>query len=228
MNSFLIEKMPEKWRETLKETLYASSFASLAAFLEEEYKNREIYPVYDEIFSAFTYTEPENVKVVILGQDPYHEPGQAHGLAFSVKDGVKFPPSLRNIFKEYERDTTFPAPRSGSLIPWAKEGVLLLNTVLTVRKHEANSHKGKGWEEFTDEVIRRINAFPEHIVFLLWGAPAQKKIPLIDAHKHSIITSAHPSPLSAYRGFFGSSPFSLCNKVLLQHGRKEINWKLIP
>ena len=226
MGAFLIEKMPEKWREILHETINGNSFASLAAFVEEEYKKEEIFPAYNEIFSAFIHTPPEKVKAVILGQDPYHEPGQAHGLAFSVKEDVKFPPSLRNIFKEYESDTTFSAPKNGSLIPWAKEGVLLLNTVLTVRKHEANSHKGKGWEEFTDGVIQKINTFPEHIVFLLWGTPAQKKIPLIDKTKHTILSSAHPSPLSAYRGFFGSSPFSRCNEALMQHGREIINWKL--
>lgn len=222
----LWENLPGAWFDILKERLPEELLVSLDRFLAEEYKEQEIFPPYKDIFHAFCLTPPEKLKVLLLGQDPYHEPGQAHGLAFSVPDGVKKPPSLRNILKEYERDTQKKAPRQSSLEPWAKEGVLLLNTVLTVRAHKANSHKEKGWEIFTDSVISAVNDFPRHIVFLLWGNPAQKKLPLIDSGKHTVITSAHPSPLSAYRGFFGSSPFSRCNEALLQHKGSVIDWSL--
>lgn len=227
MERSLLDMLPEKWRNILKNPLLEKNLANISAFLEEEKrKGFEIYPAHKDLFSAFRYTEPEKVKVLLLGQDPYHEPRQAHGLAFSVPPGVKKPPSLQNIFKEYEKDTALQAPEDGSLIPWAEEGVLLLNTVLTVRAHEANSHKEAGWEVFTDSVIKAVDSFPRHIVFILWGKPAQKKLSLIDRTRHTVIISAHPSPLSAYRGFFGSRPFSCCNEALLLHGQERINWDL--
>ena len=221
----LAEPLPESWRSLLRESV-EKLFPDLSSFLEEEYGKGQVFPPYEEIFSAFALTPPEKVKVLLLGQDPYHDENQAHGLAFSVRDGVKKPASLRNIIKEYTADTGFPAPESGSLVPWAKEGVLLLNTVLTVRAHEADSHKGHTWELFTDSVISAVNAFPRHIVFLLWGNPAGKKLPLIDQTRHTVLCSAHPSPLSAHRGFFGSHPFSRCNEALARHGQEKVNWDL--
>ena len=228
MKNKLIQMIPDPWKILLADTLEKEEFALLADFLEKEYSSSEIYPPFEDIFHSLRLTPPEKIKAVLLGQDPYHGEGQAHGLAFSVKEGVKHPASLRNIFREYASDTSFPVPRSGSLVPWAEEGVLLLNTVLTVRAHEANSHKGHYWESFTDDVIRKVNLLPQHIVFLLWGTPAQKKLSLIDQTKHTVLCNAHPSPLSAYRGFFSSRPFSRTNAALAGYGIDGINWDLSP
>ncbi len=195
-------------------------------FLVDEYSTKTVYPEKDDIFNALQYTDYDEVKVVILGQDPYHGPGQAHGLSFSVQPGVKIPPSLRNIFKELNEDLGCNIPDNGYLKKWADQGVLLLNTVLTVREGEANSHRGKGWEQFTDKVISLLNEREKPVIFILWGKPAQSKLKLIDESKHKIIKSAHPSPLSAKRGFFGSKPFSRVNKMLREQDDQEIDWQI--
>lgn len=200
--------------------------AELKAFLVEEKKNYTIFPQGKNIFNAFNSTPFENVKVVILGQDPYHGAGQAHGLSFSVQEGVALPPSLQNIFKELVSDIGCSFPKSGDLSHWAQEGVLLLNTLLSVRSGEPFSHKERGWERFTDQVIRILSERREHIVFILWGAPAGKKGSLIDERKHLILKAPHPSPLSSYRGFFGSKPFSQTNKYLSVQGISPIQWCL--
>ena len=214
------------WLEALQGEFKKPYYKKLRAFLANEYKTRVIYPDMYHIFEALRLTAYKDVRVVILGQDPYHDDGQAHGLAFSVRDGVRFPPSLRNIFKELNADLNLPMPESGSLIRWAEQGVLLLNTVLTVRAHQAGSHRKHGWENFTDAVISRLNEQREHLVFVLWGAPAQTKLPLIDRTRHAVIYSAHPSPLSAHRGFFRSRPFSQINAYLKTHSLPEIDWNL--
>lgn len=190
----------------------------------EEYATKTIYPPEREVFAAFKATPWDDLKVVILGQDPYHGPGQANGLAFSVNPGVALPPSLRNIFKEITTDTQAPMPADGDLTRWARQGVLLLNTTLTVVAGQPASHSGIGWEQFTDDVIRRISSGKENVVFMLWGAHAQRKRPLIDESKHLVLTSPHPSPLSAHRGFFGNRHFSLANGYLLSHGKSQIVW----
>ncbi|GAM14601.1 uracil-DNA glycosylase, family 1 [Mesobacillus selenatarsenatis SF-1] len=195
-------------------------------FLIEEYRTKTIFPEKDNIFNALRFTDYEDVKVVILGQDPYHGHGQAHGLSFSVKPGVKIPPSLRNIFKELNADLGYEVPDNGYLKKWAEQGVLLLNTVLTVREGNANSHRGKGWEHFTDKVITLLNEREKPAIFILWGKPAQSKLKLINEDKHKIIMSVHPSPLSARRGFFGSKPFSKVNELLKEQGEKEIDWQI--
>lgn len=217
--------LPDFWRAELDSALRTESFRKLQDFLEEEYSSRRIFPPREDLFSAFRLTAPDKVRVLILGQDPYHDDGQAHGLAFSVRPGVRFPPSLRNIFQERLDDLGIPVPSHGSLESWAKQGVLLLNTVLTVRAHEPASHKKHGWEEFTDAVIRTVGSRTSPVVFVLWGAPAQKKKRLIDTTRHIVLESAHPSPLSAYRGFFGSRPFSRINEALRAHGFAEIDWR---
>ncbi len=199
-------------------------YLTLREFLKQEYAARTVYPDMRSIFTALKLTPYSEVKAVILGQDPYHEPNQAYGLAFSVREGVPLPPSLRNIYKELEEDLGVPATQSGVLDGWAKQGVLLLNTALTVRRGEANSHKGKGWEIFTDEVIKKLNEREEPIAFILWGANARSKKSLITNPQHGIFESAHPSPLSAYNGFFGSRPFSRVNAFLMQNGIAPINW----
>lgn len=214
------------WAPLLEPEFTKTYYKQLRSFLEEEYKKAVIYPHMHDIFNALHYTAFSDVKVVILGQDPYHGPNQAHGLSFSVQHGVKQPPSLINIFKELESDLGYLPPSHGNLETWAKEGVLLLNTVLTVRKGDPHSHRHKGWEQFTDQVIRTLNEKPHPVVYLLWGAEAQKKQALIDPDKHLIITSPHPSPLSAYRGFFGSTPFSRANAYLTKAGLPEINWEI--
>lgn len=200
--------------------------AELKAFLVEEKKNYTIFPQGKNIFNAFNSTPFENVKVVILGQDPYHGAGQAHGLSFSVQEGIALPPSLQNIFKELVSDIGCSFPKSGDLSHWAQEGVLLLNTLLSVRSGEPFSHKERGWERFTDQVIRILSERREHIVFILWGAPAGKKGSLIDERKHLILKAPHPSPLSSYRGFFGSKPFSQTNEYLNVQGISPIQWCL--
>lgn len=214
------------WQAILGEEFEKPYYRELRHFLKEEYETKTIYPKKEDIFNALHYTSYENVKVVLLGQDPYHGPNQAHGLSFSVQPGVRVPPSLRNMFKELQDDLGVPIPADGYLKSWADKGVLLLNTVLTVREGEAHSHKGKGWETFTDTIIQSLNAKEEPVVFLLWGRPAQSKLPLIDTDSHHVLSSAHPSPLSARRGFFGSKPFSKTNELLRNAGRGEIDWSL--
>ncbi|MBJ6760110.1 uracil-DNA glycosylase [Myxococcaceae bacterium JPH2] len=222
----LADRLPDEWKQLLREALASPSFAKLERFVAEEREQFTVYPPEDELFSAFQLTPPSAVRVLLLGQDPYHGPGQANGLAFSVHPGVAVPPSLVNIFKELQSDVGAPKPRDGSLEPWARQGVLLLNAVLTVRQAEPNSHAGHGWEDFTDAVIRAVSAGPEPVVFLLWGKYAQKKEPLIDASRHVILKGTHPSPLSAKSGFFGSRPFSTVNAELEKRGREPIDWTL--
>ncbi len=214
------------WETPLKPEFAKPYYRKLYDTIDEEYKTRTIYPPAEDIFNAFMYTPLSKVKVVILGQDPYHEPGQAHGLSFSVKHGVSIPPSLVNIYKELQDDLGCYIPNNGYLKKWADQGVLLLNTVLTVRAHEANSHKGLGWEEFTDAAIRVLNQVDHPIVFILWGRPAQMKQSMLDNPNHLIIKSPHPSPLSAYRGFFGSRPFSRANAFLEEHGVEPVDWQI--
>jgi uracil-DNA glycosylase len=199
-------------------------FKELVAFIKGEYQAQMIFPPGKDIFNAFNFSPLNQVKVVILGQDPYHGLGQAHGLSFSVKPGIPFPPSLLNIFKEIKTDLSIDMPPNGDLTRWANQGVFLLNATLTVRAHEAGSHQGKGWEEFTDEVIRVINNTQSNVVFMLWGSFAQKKSELIDSTKHLILKAPHPSPLSSYRGFFGSKHFSKANDYLISIGKTPITW----
>lgn len=214
------------WAPLLEEEFSKPYYLQLREFLKQEYKHYRIYPDMYEIFNALHYTAFADVKVVILGQDPYHGPNQAHGLSFSVKPGVPLPPSLKNIFLELQADLGCTPPSSGYLVPWTKQGVLLLNTVLTVREGQAHSHQGKGWEIFTDRVIEILNRKSNPVVYILWGGAAQMKQQLIDTNKHFIIKAPHPSPLSAHRGFFGSKPFSKTNSILKTIGQTEINWQL--
>jgi len=216
--------LDEKWKAALSVEFQKPYFINLMEFINDEYKNKTIYPFKENIFSAFNKSSLDNTKVVILGQDPYHGLGQAHGLSFSVPDGVYFPPSLRNIFKEIQRDFGQPLPESGNLDKWAEQGVLLLNATLTVRAGEAGSHQKKGWEIFTDEVIKLISEQKERVVFILWGSFAQKKSKLINKEKHLILEGPHPSPLSAYRGFLGCGHFSTANEYLKNHGLTPIRW----
>lgn len=211
------------WQEIFHNIKEQHDFSEMEAFLEEAYQNTIVYPARENVYQAFDLTPLDNVKVVILGQDPYHGPNQAHGLAFSVQPDAKFPPSLRNIYKELESDIGCKRT-SPHLQDWAKEGVLLLNTVLTVEAHKAHSHKNIGWEIFTNEIIKSISRELENVVFILWGKPAQEKIKLIDTERHHIIKSVHPSPLSAHRGFFESKPFSETNQFLKAKGKEPINW----
>ena len=217
-------KIEESWKQQLQDEFEKPYFKQLTEFVRSEYASRTIYPPAKLIFNAFEQCPFDRVKVVILGQDPYHGPGQAHGLCFSVNDGVDFPPSLRNIFKEIQADTGAPIPKSGNLERWAKQGVLLLNATLTVRAHEAGSHQKKGWEQFTDAVIHLVADRLEHVVFILWGNYAISKGEFIDSTKHLILKSVHPSPLSASRGFFGNKQFSTTNKYLLEQGREPVKW----
>ncbi|ASE37575.1 uracil-DNA glycosylase [Staphylococcus pettenkoferi] len=212
-----------EWADIFHDITSRHDFQAMHDFLEKEYTTQIVYPDRENIYQAFDLTPFNKVKVVILGQDPYHGPNQAHGLAFSVQPNAKFPPSLRNMYKELQDDIGC-VRRSAHLQDWAREGVLLLNTVLTVRKGEAHSHRDIGWETFTDEVIQAVSDNLEHVVFILWGKPAQQKIKLIDTSKHHIIKSVHPSPLSAYRGFFGSKPYSQANAYLEEHGIEPVNW----
>ncbi|MFB0846391.1 uracil-DNA glycosylase [Paenibacillus oleatilyticus] len=214
------------WAPLLEDQFQASYYHQLRSFLKQEYATRTVYPDMHDIFNALHYTSYADTKVVILGQDPYHGPGQAHGLSFSVKPGIPAPPSLQNIFKELQSDLGCSIPDNGCLVPWAEQGVLLLNTVLTVRQGEAHSHKGQGWETFTDRVISLLNEREKPIVFVLWGSPAQQKMQLITERRHFIVRSVHPSPLSAHRGFFGSRPFSQVNDFLRSIGSAEIDWQL--
>lgn len=217
-------KIEDSWKKVLSSEFDKNYFAELTGYVKSEYHSGLIFPPGHEIFAAFDATPFDKVKVVILGQDPYHDVGQANGLCFSVNDGIPFPPSLLNIFKELHDDVGVPIPQTGNLERWAKQGVLLLNSTLTVRAHQAGSHQGRGWETFTDEAILRLARDRENIVFILWGSYAIKKGAYIDRNKHLVITSPHPSPLSAYRGFFGSKPFSKTNEYLISHGKEPIQW----
>lgn len=222
--------LPTDWANLLSEAIHHKSYQKLQSWLSSQRALSTVYPPENEVFTAFHLTSFTHLKVVILGQDPYHGQGQAHGLSFSVKSGIKVPPSLRNMYKELESDLGLKRadPKmNGDLSLWASQGVLLLNTVLTVRAGEANSHRKQGWEDFTDEVIRQINAHKDHVVFVLWGKPAQQKLTLIDESKHSIVVSAHPSPLSAHHGFLGSAPYSKVNKALVAHAQDPIDWSLV-
>lgn len=214
------------WKEVLKEELEQPYFKELQLFLDKEYATQTIFPLRNEIGSAFQMTAYDDVKVVILGQDPYHGEGQAHGMSFSVRPGVRIPPSLKNMLKELEGDLGCPLPANGYLEKWAQQGVLLLNTVLTVRAGVANSHKGMGWETFTDSVIQKLSERQNPIIFVLWGKPAQSKTKLIDTEKHMILKAPHPSPLSAHRGFFGSKPYSKINGQLNAWGEQPIDFCL--
>ncbi|WP_159518669.1 uracil-DNA glycosylase [Sunxiuqinia indica] len=217
-------KIEASWKEVLTNEFEKDYFKNLTKFVHEEYRTSNVYPPAKLIFNAFDQCPFSQLKVVILGQDPYHGPGQAHGLCFSVNDGIKFPPSLRNIFKEMQNDVAKPIPQSGNLTNWAKQGVLLLNATLTVRAGQAGSHQKKGWEEFTDAVIHKINEQKEHVVFILWGSYAIKKGEFIDQSKHLVLTSVHPSPLSASRGYFGNNHFSKTNAFLSEKNIPEIKW----
>jgi uracil-DNA glycosylase len=214
------------WNPVLRGEFDKPYWASLMAFVAEERAAHEVYPPHEEVFAALHLTPLAEVKVLILGQDPYHGPGQAHGLCFSVRRGVRVPPSLQNIHKELRDDLGLPVPDHGNLEAWARQGVLLLNTTLTVRAHQAASHQRQGWETFTDEVIHAVNATAECVVFILWGAAARKKRTLIDRDRHAIIESPHPSPLSAHKGFFGTKPFSRANDALVAAGRDPVDWSL--
>ena len=217
-------RIDESWRERLQSEFDAPYFAQLTDFVRHEYATTRVYPPGSQMFAAFDACPFDKVKVVILGQDPYHDPGQAHGLCFSVNDGVPFPPSLQNIFKEIHDDIGTPVPMSGDLTRWANQGVLLLNATLTVRAHQAGSHQNKGWEQFTDAVIHRLAQERENLVFILWGAYAQRKGEFIDRSRHLVLQSPHPSPLSAHRGFFGNRHFSRTNEYLTAHGIEPILW----
>jgi uracil-DNA glycosylase len=218
--------LPGDWNIILADEMRQRYFQDLATYVASQRGEHQIFPAEEDVYAALAHTPYANVRALILGQDPYHDVGQAHGLCFSVREGSTFPPSLLNIFKELKSDLGIDAPRNGCLTKWAGQGVLLLNAVLTVRAHEANSHKGRGWERFTDAIIRKVAEKTEPVVFVLWGGYAQKKEPLIDSARHTIIKSAHPSPLSARNGFFGSRPFSRINAALKAAGRGEIDWRL--
>jgi uracil-DNA glycosylase len=218
-------KIETSWKSKLNEEFQKDYFTRLSEFVKDEYRNKTIYPPGALIFNAFNLCPFEKVKAVIIGQDPYHGPGQAHGLCFSVREGVDFPPSLINIFKEIESDMGYRTTRSGNLERWSAQGVLLLNATLTVRAHSAGSHQGKGWETFTNAVISILNRDKVNLVFFLWGAYAQKKGESIDRSKHLVLESVHPSPLSASRGFFGNKHFSRCNNYLIDKGLEAIDWR---
>lgn len=221
-------KLEKSWKSRLQSEFKTERMQKLKAFLTQEYKaGKKIYPRGEEYFAAMNLTPFDKVKVVIVGQDPYHGPGQAHGLCFSVQEGVRFPPSLQNIFKELRADLGLEIPKNGTLTKWAEEGVLLLNAVLTVEDGKAAAHQGKGWEEFTDRVIHLLNDEKENLVFILWGSYAQKKAAFVDRKKHFVIEAVHPSPLSAHRGFFGTKPFSKANSYLRSKGVPEVNWNLV-
>lgn len=217
-------QIEESWKQALAPEFEKDYFVRLTDFVRREYQTTTVYPPGKLIFNAFNLCPYNKVKVVIIGQDPYHGPGQAHGLCFSVNDGIPFPPSLQNIFKEIQNDLGTPIPATGNLTRWAEQGVLMLNATLTVRARQAGSHQRQGWEEFTDAAIRALAENREHLVFILWGAYAQKKGAFIDRNKHLVLTSVHPSPLSAYNGFFGNKHFSLTNEYLKAHGETPINW----
>ncbi|MGC0422891.1 uracil-DNA glycosylase [Embleya sp. AB8] len=220
-----MQTLPESWQPVLAEELAKPYYAELTAYVDAERKEHQIFPPDDEVFAALAATPYDEVRVLVVGQDPYHDDNQAHGMSFSVRPEVKIPPSLRNIYKEMHADIGLPIPDNGYLLPWAQQGVLLLNTVLTVRAHEAASHKGRGWEKFTDAVIRSVSDRDEPVVFVLWGGHAKKKAALIDTAKHTIVQGAHPSPLSA-KLFHGSKPFSQIDAALAAMGHKAIDWTI--
>lgn len=217
-------KIADPWKNILQPEFDKSYFKELTTFVKDEYKNHDCFPKQEDIFAAFNFCSLEDLKVVIIGQDPYHDKGQANGLCFSVQDGMKHPPSLKNIFKEIATDLNQEIPQSGNLERWAKQGVLLLNATLTVRAHEAGSHQKKGWETFTDAVIKQISKEKENVIYLLWGKFAESKIKLIDTETHSVFTAPHPSPLGAWRGWFGSKHFSKTNEVLKVLNKPTIKW----
>ena len=221
----MIEHIPNDWRDALAPELQTDSCQQLRDFLQTEYQSQTVFPPEDQLFTALRLTPLAKVKIVILGQDPYHDDGQAHGLSFSVQQGIKIPPSLRNIFKELHADVGIEPADHGCLEDWARQGILLLNTVLSVRAHEANSHRKQGWEQLTDAIIRSVNQQPA-VAFVLWGKPAQKKASLLDEARHLVIQDPHPSPLSAHRGFLGSKPFSQINLWLQDNGKEPIQWSL--
>ena len=218
--------LPPSWLDALGGEFEKPYWAKLQSFVAEERKQAEVFPPEADVYSAFQLTPLEQTRVFLLGQDPYHNTGQAHGLCFSVRPGVETPPSLANMYRELRDDLGCRVPNNGYLVPWAKQGILMLNAVLTVRAHTANSHKNKGWETFTDSAIKAVNARQSPVVFVLWGGYAQKKLPLIDTARHTVIQSAHPSPLSARNGFFGSRPFSQINAALTSFGTPEIDWQI--
>ncbi|MCP3030758.1 uracil-DNA glycosylase [Halobacillus sp. A1] len=214
------------WAEILSEELNKTYYQKLREFLKKEYATERVFPRMEDIYAAFHHTPYEQTKVVIIGQDPYHGEDQAHGFSFSVQKGVDIPPSLQNIFKELKSDTGIEPPNHGNLVSWAEQGVLLLNSVLTVRAHQANSHRNQGWEVFTDRVIEALNQRERPAVFILWGKPAQRKAASVDTSKHLVLQAPHPSPLAAYRGFFGSRPFSKANEFLESKGQDLVNWRI--
>jgi uracil-DNA glycosylase len=219
-------KLPASWQAVLADEFQKPYFKPLMHFVDTERQKHQVFPPEEDVFNAFRLTPYDRVKVLLLGQDPYHDEGQAHGLAFSVRPGVKPPPSLRNMFKELASNLSTTTPNNGFLEPWAKQGVMLLNAVLTVRAHQAASHKDKGWEKFTDAVIHKLGEREKPVVFVLWGAYAKKKKGLIDTSRHVVIEGVHPSPLSAKNGFFGSKPFSRINEALEEQGETPIDWQL--
>jgi len=219
-------EIPDSWQTLLAEEFEKPYFQKLAQFVDEERRTQTVFPPEADVFNALRLTPYEEVKVLLLGQDPYHDNNQAHGLCFSVRPGIKPPPSLVNMYKEAQSDVGLRMPNNGYLVKWAEQGILMLNAVLTVRAHSPNSHKNQGWETFTDAVIRKVSAKESQVVFVLWGAYAQKKSPLIDTTRHLVIQSAHPSPLSARNGFFGSKPFSAINQALQSSGKPEIDWQI--
>ncbi|MDN3356477.1 uracil-DNA glycosylase [Actinomadura sp. DC4] len=225
MSFDLLELLPDQWRDLIEPLLDADATRRLGEFVSAEYAGQTVYPAQPDLFSAFRLCSPDEARVLILGQDPYHGPGQAHGLSFSVREGVRIPPSLRNVFKELRDDLGVPMPSGGDLTPWAGRGVLLLNAVLTVRAGKAGSHAGQGWEEFTDAVIRALDTKEERVVFVLWGAYARKKRDLVTNPRHVVLEAGHPSPMNP-RGFLGTRPFSAVNKALADAGRPEIDWTL--
>lgn len=220
------DMLPKDWRTVLADEFEKDYFLKLQEFVNQERETKTIYPPEDDVFNAFKYAPYDQVRVFLLGQDPYHGEGQAHGLCFSVRPGVRQPPSLKNMLREMADDVGCEEPNNGYLVPWAEQGILMLNAVLTVQAGKANSHKGKGWEKFTDAVIKKVNEKSDPVVFVLWGGYARKKAKLIDDEKHTIIESAHPSPLSAHSGFFGSKPYSKINKALKANGYSEIDWQI--
>lgn len=222
----MFEELPGDWQAAVGDELTKPYFQQLREFVAEERRNYTVFPPESEVFTALALTPLAQVNALLLGQDPYHDDGQAHGLCFSVKPSIKPPPSLANIFRELRSDVGFRIPNNGYLVPWAKQGLLMLNAVLTVRAHTPNSHKNRGWETFTDAIIRKANEKESPVVFILWGSYAQKKIPLIDTTRHTIVQSAHPSPLSAKSGFFGSKPFSQVNAALRAAGKPELDWQI--
>jgi uracil-DNA glycosylase len=221
-----IPSISSSWQQVLTDEFQQPYFQKLQDFITAERQTQSIFPAEADVFSAFELTPYEQVQVLVLGQDPYHDDNQAHGLCFSVNPGIKTPPSLVNIYKELRDDLEFKIPNNGYLVPWAEQGILMLNAVLTVRAHTPNSHKDKGWEKFTDAVIGKVNEKADPVIFVLWGAYAQKKLKLIDPDKHTVIQSAHPSPLSARNGFFGSKPFSAIDRILKAAGKPKINWQI--